>query len=77
MSERFVISFKKFRNIASSSRVIKVERFVKQPKKNGTKTVRSRIKSIQIDRICDDLRWTSDPKQSLNIFLGKHLSESL
>ena len=38
--------------------------------KNGTKNARSGIKSIKIDKICDVMWWTSDSKQSLNIFVS-------
>ena len=45
--------------------------------KNGTKNVRSWIKSIKIDKICDIMQWTSDSKQSLIILcLGEYLSKS-
>ena len=39
--------------------------------------MRSWIKSIKIDKICDDMWWTPDFKQSLIILcLGKYLPES-
>ena len=45
--------------------------------KNGTKNVRSRIKSIKIHKICDVMWLTSDSKQSFDtLCLGRYLSES-
>ena len=45
--------------------------------KRGTKNARSWINSFKIDKICDVMWWTSDPRQSLIILcLGKCLSES-
>ena len=50
---------------------------LKKDRKYSTKNARSWIKSINIDKICDAMWWTSDSKQSLNILcLGKYLSKS-
>ena len=44
---------------------------------NGKKNVRSWIKSIKIDKICDIMWWKSDSKQSSNtLCLSKYLSKS-